>query len=181
MKEYRVYLRKFELDDYKVSTQWRNDDEVQDLMGGMKHFVSEAIEKKWIEDTLFNSNELRLAICLKNSKEYIGNIYATNINMVNRSCNIQIFIGAKQHWHKGYAKEAYMLLMEYLFNEMNMHRIFAHVLEENEASLKLHQAVGFQQEGLLRETIYKHGRYHNQIILSCLKSDYENFIEKSNL
>ena len=44
-EKFRVYLRALELEDYKVSIKWRNDDEIWNMVGGAKHYVSEAYEK----------------------------------------------------------------------------------------------------------------------------------------
>lgn len=60
----RVYLRAFEPDDYKTTIKWRKDDKIWDMLGGTKYFVSEAYEKQWIENTIFNSKDVKLAICL---------------------------------------------------------------------------------------------------------------------
>ena len=48
-KEYRVYLRAFEPEDYKISIKWRNDDEIWQQLGGVKYFVSEAYEKNGLK------------------------------------------------------------------------------------------------------------------------------------
>lgn len=50
----RVYLRAFELDDYKTTIHWRQDDTIWAMLGGQKYFVSEAYEKKWIEKEFFS-------------------------------------------------------------------------------------------------------------------------------
>ena len=89
----RVYLRALEPDDYKVSIKWRKDDEIWDMLGGTKYFVSEAYEKNWVEKAIFASNDLKLAVCLIENNQYIGNVYMTDINMINRSCHSHILIG----------------------------------------------------------------------------------------
>ena len=91
--ESRVYLRALEPDDYKTSIKWRKDDEIWGMLGGAKYFVSEAYEKKWVEDSIFNSKEIKLAVCEKESNKYIGNVYATNIDLINRSCTSHVLIG----------------------------------------------------------------------------------------
>ena len=74
--EFRIYLRALELDDYKKSIKWRNDDDIWSTVVGSKYFVSSVYEKKWVEDSIFNTQkDLKLAICLKENDEYIGNIY----------------------------------------------------------------------------------------------------------
>jgi len=48
----KVYLRAFELADYKVSLRWRNDDKLWSALCGPKYFVSSENEKKWIENAI---------------------------------------------------------------------------------------------------------------------------------
>ena len=170
--ESRIYLRALEPDDYKTSIKWRNDDEIWGMVGGPKYFVSEAYEKKWVEDTIFNSRDIKLAICLKDTNTYIGNVYATDIDMITRSCTTGVLIGERDYWNQGYASEAYKLLLDYVFKERNINRVQAYVLESNVASLKMHQKVGYKIEGTLRQSLYKNGKYQNQVLLSILKEDY---------
>lgn len=170
--ESRIYLRALEPEDYKTSINWRKDDEIWGMLGGTKYFVSEAYEKKWVEDTIFNSRDMKLAVCEKETNKYIGNVYATDIDLINRSCTTGLLIGDREYWSKGYGSEAYRLLLDYLFNERNLNRAQAFVLESNVASLKMHQKVGYRIEGTLRQSAYKNGRYQNQVLLSILKEDF---------
>lgn len=169
----RVYLRALEPEDYKVSIKWRKDDEIWDMLGGTKYFVSEAYEKNWVEKTIFDSKDLKLAICLIENDQYIGNVYMTDINMINCSCHSHILIGERNYWGQGYAKEALMLAIDYMFKERNIHRIQANVLESNVASLKMHEKCGYKVDGILRDSVYKAGKYHNQYVLSLLRDEYE--------
>ena len=179
IKEYRVYLRAFEPEDYKTSIKWRNDDEIWQQLGGVKYFVSEAYEKKWVEEAIFNPNTIRLAICLKENDLYIGNVYVLDINLVDRKGNSHIFIGNKDCWGKGYATEAYNLLLDYVFCERGFHRIGAHVLESNQASIALHKKCGFRQDGVFRKATFKNGNWQNQLIFSIGEEEYF-VLKKSN-
>lgn len=170
--ECRVYLRALEPKDSSLSIEWRNNDRIWDMLGGPKYFVSEFYEKNWVEKAILNSKELRLAICLKGSNRYIGNVYMTEINEINRSCQSHIIIGECDCWGKGYGREALLLAVGYMFNERNMNRIQANILETNTQSLRMHEKCGYRREGVLREAIYKNGKYNNQYILSLLKKDF---------
>lgn len=169
--EERIYLRALEIDDYKISIKWRKDDQIWNMLGGHKYFVSEAYEKKWVEDTIFNSKDVKLAICLIENDKYIGNVYMTDIDEINRSCNSHVLIGDKDYWGKGYAREALLKAIKYMFEERNIHRIQAKVLESNEQSLKMLKKCGYKVDGLLRDAVYKFGRYQNQYVLSLLYED----------
>lgn len=155
--ESRIYLRAFEPDDYKTTIKWRRDDQIWGMLGGQKYFVSEAYEKKWIEDSIFNSADIRLAVCLKEDGKHIGNVYLTGINMTNLSATSHVLIGDKACWGKGYAAEALGQLLDYAFNERGLHRVEALILQENEQSVRAHEKTGYRREGVRRQSVYKKG------------------------
>lgn len=164
----RIYLRAFELEDYKTTIHWRRDDEIWGMLGGPKYFVSESYEKKWVENEIFNSNDVKLAVCLIENDQHIGNVYFTDINQINQSCHTHVLIGDKNFWGNGYAREALIAGIDYMKKERNIHRFEAKVLESNKASLRMHQKCGYEIEGLLRKSVYKNGSFQNQYILGLL-------------
>ena len=139
----KVYLRAFELDDYKISTKWRNNRDITNSLGGNYFFVSSEREKKWIENSINNDkNNIRLAICLKENNEYIGNVNLININWINRNAEFSIFIGEKKDWGKGYATESTKLMLNFGFNQRNLHRIYLTVLENNKVAIHIYEKLG---------------------------------------
>ena len=166
--EGRVYLRALEPDDYKTSIKWRKDDEIWNMLGGTKYFVSEAYEKKWVENSIFESKDLKLAICLVENDKYIGNVYMTSINMINRSCESHVLSGERGYWGQGYAREALQLAIDYMKNERGIRRFEALILESNMASVRMHEKCGYVLEGVRRNAIFKNGEYQNQLILALL-------------
>ena len=166
MSEQRIYLRALEPSDYKVSINWRKDDSIWDMLGGTKYYVSEAYEKKWVEDTIFQSKDLKLAVCLCENDRYIGNVYMTDFNMINRSCHSHVLIGEKDCWGKGYAGEALLQAIKYVVEERGIQRIEALILESNVQSLRMHEKCGYVLEGVKRKAIYKNGKFHNQYIVA---------------
>lgn len=174
METHRVYLRALEPDDFHTSVQWRRDDEIWSGLCGTKYFVSESYEKQWVEDAIRDSDKIRLAVCLKENNQYVGNVYITDIDTTTRSGVSHILIGNKDYWGKGIASEAYNLLLDYAFKERGMHRIVAHVLEDNVASIALHKKCGYTQEGIARKAVFKGGRWKDQIVFSILDEEFFN-------
>ncbi len=171
----RVYLRAFEIEDYKKSIKWRNDQNIWKSTGGNYFFVSSEREKKWIENAIFNDkNNIRLAICLKENNQYIGNVNLVNIEWINRQAEFSIFIGEKKEWRKGYATEATKLMVDFGFNQRNLNRIYLTVLENNKVAIHLYEKMGFKKEGILREALFKDNKYYNLIIMSILKKEYSS-------
>lgn len=174
----RIYLRALELDDYKTIIKWRNDSEIQNLVGGHKYFVSQEKERQWVENVINNPEKLVLAICLKSNNKHIGNIILQNIDWINRSAEMPIMLGDKSEWNKGYGTEARMMLLKFAFEERGLERICDTVLEENISSLKMHEKCGYKIEGLMRNSVYKNGKFQNQYILAVLKDDFYKAYEE---
>lgn len=176
MDNYKVYLRGLELDDYKAIHDIKQDSDV--LYGYSKYntYPSTENDKKWVESRIFNKDEVTCAICLKETDELIGIIFLLSIDLHNKSGHCPIFIG-KKYWGFGYATQARMLMLKYAFYERGLLRINAYVVEDNAASLRLHEKCGYKQEGLMRKAIFKNGKLMDQYLLGCLKEDFDKLLE----
>jgi [ribosomal protein S5]-alanine N-acetyltransferase len=172
MMQVRTYLRAFEVEDYRITVQWHNDPEVMSTVVGPRRLVSEEYEKKWVHDAIFDKDDYRLAVCLKKDGRQIGIVSLTKVNWVNRSAECSWMIGDKSLWGKGYATEAVQQLLEFGFQERGLHRISCSILEGNLGSRRVAQKCGFQEEGLLREAVYKNGMFHNLALCSILRRDF---------
>jgi len=69
------------------------------------------------------------------------------------------------------------LVLKYYFEELDYQKVTVQIYAFNEASLKLHKKLGFQQEGCLRRMIYTDGTYHDEIIFGLT---VEEFKERPN-
>lgn len=176
---FRVYLRALEPDDYKTSIEWRKDDEIWSMLVGPKYFVSEAYEKKWVEDAIFNSkNKLTLAICLKESDEHIGYTYISNIDWKNRNATSGKLIGNKKHWSKGYGTETTILTLYHAFYVLGLRRIESRQLLSNKASIRALEKCGYQNEGVLRKAVFKNGRYEDLNLMAILREDFDEVLKQ---
>ena len=69
--------------------------------------------------------------------------------------------------------EATRLTLQHGFDDLNLHRIFLRVYDNNPRAIACYKAVGFAQEGVLREAIYKNGSYIDEIEMGILQSEWE--------
>lgn len=79
---------------------------------------------------------------------------------------------SSEHRGKGYGKHAMKMLLKYAFMEKRLNKCSGTVLEGNEGSIKMHKGMGFEQEGVFRQSIYTNGRYYDEIIFGLTKDDY---------
>jgi RimJ/RimL family protein N-acetyltransferase len=172
MNKNRVYLRAFEPDDYIKIHQWRQDKEISRNFGGLPLFSSSLNEQKWVESKIFDKESVSCAICISESDSFIGCIFLNEIDLHNRTGHMPVFMGDKDYWGKGYATEARILLLKYAFLDRGLNRIWAKVLEDNIGALKMLEKAGYKQEGMLRQSVFKEGRFMNEILLSVIKEDF---------
>ena len=178
-KEFRIYLRAFNANDFETTHPWRIDEEVTATLVGRKYFVSKDYEKKWVSDSIFSpGNSLKLAVCLKDNHQHIGNAYLDQIDTFNQNAMFSLMIGEKEWWGKGIGREMTLLMLHYAFYEMNLKRIFSYQLCDNIGSIKVHQKCGFQQEGVLRKAVFKHGELVNLNVMGVLKKEFDETVKQ---
>lgn len=150
---FEIYLRPLREEDAAISYKWRNDPEVWKYTGSKPDKeITYEIEKSWIEKKLKNANEIRYAICLLSSDEYIGNVQLTDIH--SDSAEFHIFIGNKKYWGKGIGKSATRKMIEIGFNEMNLKTIYLEVNENNVAAIRAYEKIGFKIKNRSNSKIY---------------------------
>lgn len=65
--------------------------------------------------------------------------------------------------NQGYGKEATNLLIDFCFGKLGMHKIKIGIFGFNFISMKLADYFGFTIEGILKEEVYKNGKYEDLI------------------
>jgi RimJ/RimL family protein N-acetyltransferase len=65
-------------------------------------------------------------------------------------------------------------MVKHCFETLNLHRVWLHVFEYNPRGQKAYLKVGFQREGVLRQSIFREGRYWDTIVMAILREDWNN-------
>jgi ribosomal-protein-alanine N-acetyltransferase len=145
--------------------KWFGSDPIPDLDGARKLVATFA---GWRKDPVSGT---RWAIELKDRPGLIGTCGLFRWNRNWRSCTLGYEISPAQQG-RGYVKEALQTILPWGFEVMELHRIEAQVHPDNKPSLALLQALGFQQEGRLREAGYWSGRHHDLLHHALLKAQW---------
>ena len=119
------------------------------------------------------SNQQILAIVEKETDTHIGGTGVHSIDTVSRSCSFGILIGDRERWSRGYAKEATRLVVRHVFDTLNLNRIQLNVFSFNTRAIGVYERVGFKQDGVLRQARYHLGVYHDDIVMSVLREEWE--------
>jgi len=103
--------------------------------------------------------------------EFLGIIRVNNIDLVNKSAMIGLDIEPNFRG-QGIGTKAFLAVMEYFFRHRNFHRLWLCVIEDNEVAKKLYNNVGFKEEGILRQAIWREGKFKDYIVMSILEFEY---------
>ncbi|MFH1772646.1 MAG: GNAT family protein [Candidatus Omnitrophota bacterium] len=165
-----IYLRGLGREDLPDVVKWINNPEVTHyLFMGDKPSNLESLTESW-EKELRSPNDISFAIVDMKKDELIGWTGIYTINWISRSAEYRVFIGNKNYWSKGIGTEAARLLIEYAFNKLNLNRVWLGVNAEHKGALKSYGKAGFIKEGVLRQELFRNGKYYDVIRMGILKS-----------
>lgn len=138
------------------------------------HPYEEGMVGQFIEESNKNTSIgkwANFAIVLKKENILIGSIGYKDIDRKHHRAEFGYWIG-KPYWGKGYATEAVELLVDYGFNELGLHRIYATPFGSNIASQRVLEKAGLRKEGILKDHIYHIGEYHDLVFFGLTADDY---------
>ena len=167
------FLRELCKEDAVVINSWRADRELISKLGAGFRYIDVSVDARWLDSYMERrNNNVRLAVCCKVSKAVVGVVYLIAIDWLNRNCELAIMVGEKQHRGKGAGTYAIREALEHAFSDLNLHRVYLTVLQNNSPAISLYKKFGFIEEGLCRESVYKEGEYKNVISMACLRTDF---------
>ena len=169
----KCYLSPMDLDDAEKYAEWVNDLEITTYLGPLYYgVINVESEKEFIKENSKNHNYSIIDI---ETNELIGNCCFLEVDNVNQTGDIAIFIGNKEYLSKGFGTEALVLLMDYGFKALNLHNITLNVVSFNERAIKCYEKIGFKKIGKRRESVKRGKETFDTIYMDILYSEfYEN-------
>ncbi|MFF5861046.1 GNAT family N-acetyltransferase [Streptomyces sp. NPDC012751] len=168
----RVRLRAVEPDDWTAFARFADDDGRR--VGRLDPPRSAESHRAWAREQAVaarDGDRFRLAVETTTRAELVGTVGSHRTGTRSGWFEFDVMIGA-DHRRKGYATEAMVLLLRFMFAERRYHKCLAAVLAPNEASLALMRRFGFSEEGCLREHVYFGGRHHDLVLMGMLADEF---------
>lgn len=169
----KCYLRPLQDSDLSEEyVQWLNDPLVTRYLGFGRFPVGKKELAGSVKRFRGSKSDVLLAIMDKKTDLHIGNVALNRIHWVHRNTDTGLVIGRKEFWGKGYASEAWKLVLDYAFNKLNLHKVIATVVAGHDASQAALEKLGFKVEGRCREEFFLDGKYHNYIRFGLLSDEF---------
>ncbi|WP_443659694.1 GNAT family N-acetyltransferase [Clostridium algidicarnis] len=165
----KICLRAYKQEDIQIATSFVNDKELKKfLVTDIPFPMSLWEEDEWIKSQKSNKNgEYNFAIEDIKTKMYIGGCGIQNVNWLTRVALVGIMIGDKDYLGKGYGTDAMKVLMDFIFKDMNIHKIRLSTFSFNIRAQKSYEKCGFKVEGILKDEVFKDGKYYDEIVMAA--------------
>jgi RimJ/RimL family protein N-acetyltransferase len=169
----RVLLREPREDDGPALFQHIRDPEVTRFL---------AVEPPaTVDDTLYfietchehreQGREYVFVIAEVASDQPIGVICLRHIDLAMRTAQVGTWVG-RERWGSGVNAEAKCLLLDFAFDRLRLHRVEARIALGNTRSQRAFERLGARCEGLLKESFFKDGTFHDQYLYVVLEQDW---------
>jgi RimJ/RimL family protein N-acetyltransferase len=148
----RVTLRPMTHADAPHLVRWANDPDFSWFQWGRKpgRFPDDAGARNWM-DVIADHRGVMFVI--EHEGRAVGQANYRDVQPKGKSAEVGIGIGEPSLWGRGLGREALGLLVKHLVDDLGLHRITLKVLAYNDRAIASYKAVGFEVEGLERDSV----------------------------
>ena len=170
----RVVLRRHVAANVAAFKRWYSDPEVARLARYQDAPMREDEVNRFFQIRALGPESLTMAIHERSTNRLVGSCAFSQLDGDNGSAMYHITIGEKDRWGLGYGTEATRLMVEHAFGTLGLHRVALSVFEFNERAIRAYTTVGFVVEGRARESVWRDGRWWDELSMSLLASEWRS-------
>lgn len=172
----RIRFKKVSRKDIENIHEYASDPEVSFFIGWkLKNNIHEtnSLVEKMINNQEKGTHQYA-SVVLESTKKVIGNIMIFNYDKISNQAEIG-YVFNKENWNKGHGTESLGLLIDFAFENLKIHKLFAKVVENNIGSSKILEKNNFVLEGRLRDHFYIENKYYDALLYGIInKKDQLN-------
>ena len=171
-----IRLREVRKEDLEKVLHGINNPEVRSgITQGIPYPFTLKDEDKWLESHSALNDTYGFAVETLEDSRYIGSCSVNKVDWKNSIVEVGIAITDSDYLSRGYGTDAMKTLIRFIFNEMNIHKVKLGVYSFNKRAIRSYEKCGFRVEGVLRDEIYREGKYHDIITMGILRDEFDKF------
>ena len=172
----RLLLRPFIRGDVDAVFSYRSRPDVAEFLfdAPMNHEECAEAVRARASQTAFSTegDKILLAVERRDDHRLIGEVSLIWRSIVDAQAEIGYILHPDAH-HQGYATEAGRALLDFGFETVGLHRIYARCDARNAASAKVMQRLGMREEAHFREHTQVKGRWDEELICAILDREWQ--------
>jgi RimJ/RimL family protein N-acetyltransferase len=163
-----VILRPLTVADAELTLRWRQSQRARLMQRGAQTVEAQTA---WI---MRREQAGDLNFIMEYRGDPVGMIALLELNRFHKSIQMgRLLIGEPEKVTSApVAFESDLLLCDYVFATLRLHKLYGDVLEDNVAMLRTRLYLGYKKDGLLREHYNYDGVYKNAVAVSLLEDEY---------
>lgn len=169
----QIRLRAVEPEDWPAFAAWDADDEASRRLYFVHFPQSQAALRQWVADLAARHPDRDDYFLLMENRAglVVGSISTHDCDHRTGTWTygVQVRHGFRQ---RGYAAEAIVLLARYMFGELRYQKCTVQVYDFNTPSIRLHERLGFQQEGRLRRMGFSAGKHFDILMFGLAAEEF---------
>ncbi|HEY0734252.1 MAG TPA: GNAT family protein [Herpetosiphonaceae bacterium] len=167
----KVTLRAVQREDLKTLYELEKDLDLVLLADGNWRPIPLATMEKEFDKNV--EDEDRSWFVIEADGKVIGSIGLHHRDRRLQLSAFGIAIYERDYLGKGYGRDAINVLLEWAFEMQNFRRIWLETWATNERAIRCYQALGFVEEGRLREHGYHKGQYFDVVLMGLMRSEWQ--------
>jgi diamine N-acetyltransferase len=171
LKGKNIFLRALEPEDLEFIYAIENDENIWEVSNTQtpysKFLISQYLENA--HQDIYEAKQLRLAICKNNTFQSIGLIDLFDYDVKNRRAGVGIIIQNEIDRNIGFGKQALELMINYSFQQLQLHQLFANIGTKNQSSIALFTTFGFQKIGVKKDWNFTENAFHDEALFQLIK------------
>ncbi|WP_372744842.1 GNAT family N-acetyltransferase [Lutibacter sp.] len=164
-----IILRALEPEDLDFLYTTENNERFWEISSTQVPF-SKYLLKQYITNAhqdIYEAKQYRFVICNSENIQ-VGMIDLFDFNPQHNRVGIGILI-LPEFENKGFAAEGLELTIDYAFQYLNVHQIFANITSENTKSIALFEKFNFKLTGNKKDWIYSKQQYKDELLYQLIK------------
>lgn len=147
----KVRLRRKRASDAATDFAWRRDSELARYDAARPTMLAYEDFVATYKDELLRPQPFRRTLAIDDLDDrHIGNAMYYNIDLRRREAEIGITIGNPAYWGRGCGSEAITLLVDHVFTQASITRLYLHTLDWNVRAQRAFARAGFRDCGRTR-------------------------------
>jgi RimJ/RimL family protein N-acetyltransferase len=133
-----------------------------------------ALARRWVAHRIDWWDEVRgvtFAVTLPDAPEMLLGTVSLRRYVRDRRAELGYWL-AQPAWGHGFATEAAQAVVDFGFASLGLARIYAQVLADNRASLRVLDKLGMVNEGVKRQHVLKARRLHDVVLYGLLRDEW---------
>jgi RimJ/RimL family protein N-acetyltransferase len=167
-----VTLRRHAPENLAAFRRWYADPEIARLARYQQTPMRPEEIERFFAARAMGPEALSMAVHERSTNRLIGTCAFSQLDGDNGSALYHITIGEADAWGRGYGTEATQLMVDHALGALGLHRIALFVFEFNERAIRAYRRCGFVVEGRSRESVWRDGRWWDELAMSVLDSDW---------